>query len=143
ELRANIAELRPKLPAEIKPVEGYTEQQAAPIVMATERLAYGWRENNVALANQGIRDLAALLPAINPQQYPPIGKRQTELFYNHTYNGTIVGVFLYFMAMALFLVAAVGGVNKAWFPGILFFTVAVFVHAAYMILRWWLAGRIP
>ncbi len=122
---------------------GYSRNAELNIALGFDDLQNGWRWNHPNLANSGIKRLAEFLPLVNPSVYPSRFRRDVELWYNRLYDGTIVGVFFYFIALTLFLLAAVGaapGVSRAAFA---FFTVAVLVHATFMATRWWLAGRIP
>ena len=132
-----------KMNADIKPVPGYTRQQSLSIVLGLISLGQGWQDNSAVEANQGIATLAKILPTINPAVYPSHLKRLVELWYDRLFDGTIVGVFLYFISLTLFVIAAVGAVPAVRKPALIFFTAAVAVHALFMALRWWLAGRIP
>jgi cytochrome c-type biogenesis protein CcsB len=128
-----------------KPESPYTPEQTLKIKLAFRQLAVGWRENDVNLVNTGMAGLAALAPTIDPPHYPSETKRVVELWYNRTFNGTLIA-FVYFLAMTLFLMVAVGVVKNAgkvqriaWGT----FALAVALHVAVMGVRWWLAGRIP
>ncbi len=132
-----------KMNANIKPVPGYTRQQSLSIVLGLISMGQGWQDNSAAEANEGIETLAKTLPAINPAAYPSHLKRLVELWYDRLFDGTIVGVFLYFISLTLFVIAAVGAVPAVRKPALIFFTAAVAVHAVFMGVRWWLAGRIP
>ena len=129
--------------AKVKPLPGYSSKEAWKVVTGMSHLAAGWRNHDAAMVNQGIAQLAAVLPRVNPAVYPSRLKRVVELWYNRLFNGTIVGVFLYFVSLILFLIAAVGAYPAARKPALIFFTLAVAVHALFMGVRWWLAGRIP
>ncbi len=132
-----------KMNAHIKPVAGYSRQQALSVVLGFISLGQGWQDNNVAEANQGIQVLAKILPTINPKVYPSYLKRLVELWYDRLFDGTLVGVFLYFIALTIFVISAVGAVPAVRKPALVFFTAAVAVQALFMGVRWWLAGRIP
>ncbi len=136
------AKMDPRL-ARLQPRPGYSSRQAWTILMGLSQLAAGWRARNARSVNAGIAQLAAVLPRVNPAAYPSRLKRGVEIWYNRLFNGTIVGVGLYFIALTLFLIAAVGAYPAARRPALFFFTLAVAVHAAFMAVRWWLAGRIP
>jgi cytochrome c-type biogenesis protein CcsB len=123
----------------------YTAEQTLKIQLAFKQLALGWQENNVELANTGIASFAALAPTIDPAHYPSENKRVVELWYNRTFNGTLIA-FVYFVAMTLFLMVAVGVVGKAGrveTAALAMFALAVVLHLGVMGVRWWLAGRIP
>ncbi len=146
DLAANLGRIPKDAPpgiANLKPVPGYTQAQASSIFLATARFVQAWRNNDAAAANRYIAQLTKLLPAANPAAYPSSFRRHVEIWYNRLFNGTIVGVFLYFVSLTLFLIAAVGAYPAARKPAMVFFTLAVLVHALFMATRWWLAGRIP
>ncbi|HTV48333.1 MAG TPA: cytochrome c biogenesis protein CcsA [Phycisphaerae bacterium] len=146
-LLPNIKSLLPsQMPADIqnaKPLPGYTLRQAASAVIGFRDLVDGWRDNNATDTNQAVEELAAYLPAINPAAYPSTLKRNVEIIYNRVFNGTIICVFLYLISLTLFLISAVGAAPAVRKPALAFFTLAVLMHASFMGVRWWLAGRIP
>jgi cytochrome c-type biogenesis protein CcsB len=127
----------------LPPIDGITLAQAQILKPAMDNLLLGWVNGNASQANQGIATLVATLPQIDPDGYPTSTKRVTELWYNRTFYGTIANVFLYFIAMTLFLMVAVGVTNKLETPALCIFGVAVVLHITAMAIRWWLAGRIP
>ena len=127
----------------LPPIDGITLAQAQTLKPAMDNLLLGWVNGNASQANQGIATLVATLPQIDPDGYPTSTKRVTELWYNRTFYGTIANVFLYFIAMTLFLMVAVGVTNKLETPALCVFGVAVALHITAMAIRWWLAGRIP
>ena len=124
-------------------VAGYSKEQGLRIFLAIQQLEAGWRGNDVETVNAGIRGFQEQLPQVNPAEYPSENKRVVELWYNRTFHGTILNVFLYFIAMVLFLLAAVGVSKKMWMVGMPIFTLALLLHITSMGVRWWLAGRIP
>ncbi len=93
-------------------------------------------------ANEGITQLATLLPAVNAAEYPSPFKRDLELWYSRSFNGTLIA-FIYAAAGTLFAVAAAGGLKKMRRPAMICFTVALGCHIAATLVRWYLAGRIP
>jgi len=125
------------------PVPGYSKQMSKRIVLGFVELFGGWRDNDAQLANAGIKILSATLPKVNPAAYPSYAKRITEIWYNRLFDGTLVGVFFYFVSLTLFLIAAVGAAPGVRKVALGFFTVAVITHATFTGVRWWLAGRIP
>ncbi|HUO07398.1 MAG TPA: cytochrome c biogenesis protein CcsA [Phycisphaerae bacterium] len=127
----------------LPPVEGYTAEQAWRINLAFEQLMLGWREGDSKLVNLASANLCDILPTIDSAGYPSQAKRVTEVWYNRTYFGTVANVFLYFIAMTLFLMVAVGAAKKVERPALIVFTIAVGVHFASMAIRYWLAGRWP
>ncbi len=127
----------------LPPVAGISEPEARTLRGAMDNLLIGWVKGDAVQANQGIALLVATLPAIDPDNYPSGIKRTTELWYNRTFYGTIANVFLYFIAMTLFLMVAVGVTDRLEKPALIIFGAAVLLHVAAMGVRWWLAGRIP
>ncbi|MGN6367914.1 MAG: cytochrome c biogenesis protein CcsA [Phycisphaerae bacterium] len=128
---------------DLTPVPGYSADQAWRINLAFEQLIAGWRDADPKLAMTGANSLCDILPTIDPAGYPSHAKRVTELWYNRTYFGTVANVFLYFIAMTLFLMVAVGAAKKVERPALVVFTVAVAVHFTSMAIRYWLAQRWP
>jgi cytochrome c-type biogenesis protein CcsB len=126
-----------------KPVPGYSKTISKRVVLGFVELFGGWRDNDATLANSGIKILSQVLPTINPAAYPSMAKRVTEIWYNRLFDGTLVGVFFYFVSLTLFLIAAVGAAPGVRKVALGFFTVAVITHATFTGVRWWLAGRIP
>lgn len=115
------------------------------IKLAFQQMALGWAENDVTLSNTGIASFVALAPTIDPPHYPSQAKRTVELWYNRTFNGTLLA-FVYFLAMTLFLLTAVGVVRnrgRVETTALAALAVAVGLHIVVMGIRWWLAGRIP
>lgn len=133
------------LPAELADLPPYPAEQRLHISLAIEKLATGWRSNDVSMANQGLAELARVGPAIDPAAYPTATKRTVELWYNRTYSGTLVA-FVYFVAMVLFFMVAVGvtkTAGKLRRVALGFFVLALALHLTAMGVRWWLNGRIP
>ncbi len=126
-----------------KPVPGYSRTISKRVVLGFVELFGGWRDNDATLANNGIKILSHVLPKINEAAYPSMAKRVTEIWYNRLFDGTLVGVFFYFVSLTLFLIAAVGAAPGVRKVALGFFTVAVITHAPFTGVRWWLAGRIP
>ena len=124
-------------------IPGFTQEQSRQIVMEFNQLAAGWNSGDAALANASMDELARILPGIDPAAYPSQAKRTTELWYNRTFNGTVANVFLYFIAMTLFLLVAVGVTDKVRPYAYGIFTLAVLLHLTSMGVRMWLAGRWP
>ncbi len=125
------------------PVPGYSADQARRIWLAVTQMRDGWATADASLANAGIHTLDTLLPTIDPEGYPTATKRNIELWYNRSFAGTILDVFVYFIAMTLFLMVAVGVNQKLEKPALITLFLAVGIHIAATAVRWWLAGRIP
>jgi len=124
------------------------------LILAWRQLVEGFRSNDADLANAGMKRLSEQLPLVNRAEYREPMRREVEVWYNRTFHGTILNVFLYFIAMTLFLLAAIGTVPSLREPiklgrlklpsaAMTVFTVAVVIHLAVMLVRWWLAERIP
>ena len=143
ELIPNVLPAEMRKPENGPVVPGYTSKQATDISVAYRQLLFGWRHGDPEMTNQGITTLAALLPAIDPEGYPSNAKRITELWYNRTSYGTSLNVFLYFAAMTLFLLVAVGVNNKLRPYAYGIFTTAVILHLTSMGVRMWLSGGWP
>ena len=136
-------ELLKKLEIDPTTVAGYSDEQALRGYLAMQQLGRGWLTNDAEMANLGIAGFVNLLPKVNPAEYRSETKREVELWYNRTFYGTILDVFLYGIAMVLFLLTAVGISRKIWFVAMPVFTLAVVAHISAMAVRWWLAERIP
>jgi cytochrome c-type biogenesis protein CcsB len=123
----------------------YDAETTRKVVLAFKQLAVGWQENDVALANSGLGGFVAVAQAIDPQHYPTSTKRTVELWYNRSFNGTLIA-FVYFLAMVLFLMVAVGVAKKngkVQHLALGIFATALALHVTVSLIRWWLAGRIP
>jgi cytochrome c-type biogenesis protein CcsB len=132
-------------PAKADRVSPYSSEQTLKINLAFNQLAEGWQQNDVELANTGISGLVAVVDSMHAPGYPSEARRVTELWYNRSFNGTLVA-FVYFAAMTLFLLVAVGVSpprGKVATTALWFFGIALALHLAAMGVRWWLAGRIP
>ncbi len=127
----------------IPSVPGYSDRQAAYLLGGYDELALGWRQNDATMANDGIAMLVGNAPAINSEVYRSPLTRNVELWYNRFFNGTLLAGSLYFIAMTLFLIGAVGATKslRRWAMG--FFSLALLLHISAMGVRWWLAWRIP
>lgn len=123
-------------------IPGYSAAAAARVLQGMEALSMGWRTNDVDMANSGIAMLRISLPAINPGAVRPDFASSLELWYNRTFNGTLVA-FVYFLAMVFFVIAAIGASPRLWRPAVGLYLVAVLCHVVAMGTRWYLAGRIP
>lgn len=141
-------------------VPGYSAEEAKALWLAYQALARGWAAGDARMVNGAIGTLTTMLPRIDPEGgYPSVAKRMTELWYNRTFYGTVMNVFLYFVAMTLFLLVTVVGNRKPipakagairghqrfrlWRYAYPMFSVAVILHLASMGVRMWLAGRWP
>ncbi|HVS73751.1 MAG TPA: cytochrome c biogenesis protein CcsA [Phycisphaerae bacterium] len=126
-----------------EPIPGYSADQARRVWLAIIQMRDGWGAADPVRVNAGMAQLVALLPTIDPQGYPSITKRSVELWYNRFFDGTILDVFAYLVALTLFLLVAVGVNQRLEKPAIYAFAFALAIHIAATAVRWWLAGRIP
>jgi cytochrome c-type biogenesis protein CcsB len=123
----------------------YTNEQKLHITRGFHNLELGWQANDVKTANEGLAELGAVVPTIDPTAYPSAARRTVELWYNRAYSGTLVA-FVYFTAMVLFFLVAVGVVEKTSGvrkTALVIFASALACHIAAMGVRWWISGRIP
>jgi cytochrome c-type biogenesis protein CcsB len=127
----------------VPPVPGYSSDQARRIWLAMIQMRDGWGAADASLVNTGMASLVKTLPTIDPEGYPTETKRTVELWYNRSFAGTILDVFVYFVAMTLFLMVAVGVNQKLEKKALAVFALALAIHVAATAVRWWLAGRIP
>jgi cytochrome c-type biogenesis protein CcsB len=145
-LWANFPEGAKALAADGKtgtPVAGYSADQSRRIWLAVMQMRDGWAAGDAGIVNTGMSTLAKILPTIDAEWYPSATKRSVELWYNRSFAGTILDVFVYFIAMTLFLLVAVGVNQKLENKALAVFALAVAIHIAATAVRWWLAGRIP
>ncbi|HVX86378.1 MAG TPA: cytochrome c biogenesis protein CcsA [Phycisphaerae bacterium] len=124
-------------------IPGYTPDQARRVWLAVLQMRDGWGAADATRVNAGIAQLDHLLPSIDPQGYPSNAKRTVELWYNRSFAGTILDVFVYLVALTLFLLVAVGVNQRLERPALIAFALALAIHIAATAVRWWLAGRIP
>jgi cytochrome c-type biogenesis protein CcsB len=129
--------------ADAPAVPGYSDEMATGLLDELDGMVAAWRIGDVVAANTKIAALSSMLPQIQPRNYPAPFKREVELWYNKSYNGTIIGVFLYGTAMVLFLLFVSGVANGCYKWGLGFYLVAVSLNVVVMAVRWYIAGRIP
>ncbi|MEL7237242.1 MAG: cytochrome c biogenesis protein CcsA [Planctomycetota bacterium] len=121
--------------------EGYTDEQADGVVRAAIRLRTAWLDRDADAANSAIVELAVALQAVNPSVYPSETKRVGEVWYNRLFKLTLPGAALYFVAFALFLVAAYSETPRARLWGLRFFVLGFLVHTVGIGVRWWLVEK--
>ncbi len=105
-------------------------------------LAEAWRFQRADEASAALNELARTLADIEPGLYPQSSRLNLELWY-YKHNKLTAGWLLYFFALPVLLIAFVYGDLWARWVGLGFFGVAFTVHTLSLIIRWWLAGRIP
>ena len=112
----------------LMPIEGfvspYSPAQSLKLTLASQQLMEGWESNDVGLANTALASFVSIVGSIQPGDYPSSAKRTTELWYNRSFNGTIVAA-VYFVAMTLFLMVAVGVTKRVEKGALIAFGIAV------------------
>lgn len=123
-------------------VPGLDPQQAQALTQAWTSLSKEWRFQDAAAVNQAFSTLAETLPKINPSIYPKPGRLDWEVWY-YKHNKLTMGWLIYFFAIPLLLMAFVYGFRWAKIFGLGLFLLGFGVHTLSVMLRWYLAGRIP
>lgn len=111
----------------------------SPVRAATLKLGTAWRAGDADAASAAIRNIAELLPTINPATYPAT-RRTVEALYNR-YSPFEWGMWFYAGALICLLLAM--GTRRAtlkWL-GLTFLLAAVLVHAAGFAARCYVAER--
>lgn len=105
-------------------------------------LSAAWRTQDAERASAALNTLAATLPTIRPDLYPPLNKRAWEHWYykHNKLTGTWI---IYFAALPFLLMAVVYRQRWARWTGLVLFTLGFGLHTFATFLRWWIAGRIP
>ncbi len=101
-----------------------------------------WLKTDADGVNTAATKLAAVLPTIDPANYPD----RSRLAWEHWYfaNGHMTKTWLVYMASAIFLLLGfVWKWPRARRIGFGIFAVAVVLHTAAVFLRWYIAGRWP
>ena len=124
------------------PPEDLSAAQAGAIGDAWRGLVNGWIRGDAALVNASVAALSAELPRIDPEGYPD----QSRLAWEHWYfeNGHMTKVWLVYMAASIFLLLGfVWKWPRARTIGFGVFGVALVLHTAAVMLRWYISGRWP
>ncbi len=124
-----------------EPLPDYPAELADEAVRASIELRRAWIEQDAAAASEAAARLAAALEAVSPSHYPSAAKRSAEVIYNRLAKLTIPGAALYFVAFALFLVAAYSSTPRLRLWGLRFMLLALLVHTAGIGIRWWLVEK--
>jgi len=114
----------------------------AQLALAWGRLAHAWQDEDAAAATASLNDLATLLPQFAPEAYPSPARLAWEHWYYKNDKLTRAWL-LYFLALPPLLMAVVYGLRWARVAGLSLFGLAFALHTLSIVLRWWLAGRIP
>jgi cytochrome c-type biogenesis protein CcsB len=110
------------------------------IFAASGGLLRGWGQGDAPLVDDSAKNLAELLPQINPAVYPSLARRQVEVVYNRLMMLTIPGAAFYLIAFALFLMSAQAQVAGLRLWALRFMVVALLIHTTGIAIRWWLVG---
>lgn len=116
-------------------------QELQRIMQALTALADGWRAQDAALVNQGIGELATVIPTLNSERYPSAAKRKAEVIYNRLAKLTLPGAAFYFVAFVCFLISARSGVGSLRLWGLRLLLIAFLIHTAGIGIRWWLVEK--
>lgn len=106
------------------------------------RLGEAWRQRDAAAVNTIAGEIAAAIPTINAEHYPPAWRAQLELLYNGG-NNFIFGYTFYFLALVALLVAFGTGRLGLHRLGVALLLLGLLVHVLGFSIRWLLAERIP
>ncbi|UCF68548.1 MAG: cytochrome c biogenesis protein CcsA, partial [Acidobacteriota bacterium] len=123
-------------------VETADPELAERIAAAWTELQRAWRFQDAPLANQALDSLATEVAGVDPASYPSLTRRSWELRYHehHKLTGTWV---VYFFAIPFLLMSVVYRFRWARLAGFALFGIGFGLHSAAIVLRWYLAGRIP
>lgn len=115
--------------------------EASPARAAAARLADGWRRRDAETVNAAARELAEILPTINPEVYPTT-KRRLEAAYNRI-NAFEWGYWVYFVSLVSLVLAF--GTGRRWLIalGVATLLAAMALHGLGFGLRWAIAERFP
>jgi cytochrome c-type biogenesis protein CcsB len=101
-----------------------------------------WQNRDAAGVNESAADLAALLPQVNPQIYPPQDRLAWESWYFRAGNMTWVWL-VYLLSIVLLVMAIVYRWSTARWLGLAVFVLAFGLHTFALGLRWYVSGRFP
>lgn len=124
------------------PLEGYEQEVATKILEDYAVLAGAWAARNAEEVNARLNSLAQQLPALSPV-YPSLAKRQVENTYNRYFKFTILGGAFYGMAFVGFMIAFFAQIRWMRPASIAIFLLGFAIHTAGLMIRWWLAERMP
>jgi len=119
-----------------------TPEQLASVADPWRAFVAAWLRVDAEGVNKAVADLAAALPAIDPANYPDQNRLSWEYWYFA--NGHMTKVWLvYLAASVLLLMAFVWKWRTAKILGFGVFGLAVLLHTAAVMLRWYIADRWP
>lgn len=115
--------------------------ETSPARVAATKLAAAWRAYDAEGVNAAARELAEILPTINPEVYPT-GKRGMESLYNRA-NAFEWGYWIYLVSLVALILAF--GTGRKWLVviGIGTLLAAMALHGLGFGLRWAIAERFP
>jgi cytochrome c-type biogenesis protein CcsB len=116
--------------------------QAGELGAAWTAFTEGWRSGDAAAVNESASDLAALLPLVNPEIYPPQDRLAWESWYFRAGNMTWVWM-VYLLSVVLLVMAGVYRWRTARWLGLAVFLIAFGLHTFALGLRWYVSGRWP
>jgi len=125
------------MPAATGPAE-----RSAAIGAAWQALQNAWRFQDAAAASEALNTLAQNFALVEPRLYPAAARLSWEHWYYKNDKMTSIWL-LYFFALPFLLMAAVYRFRWARIAGLSLFVTAFGLQTFAIVLRWWLAGRIP
>lgn len=123
-------------------VPGLDPSKAATLREAWNALGRGWRFQDASQVNAAFETLASTLAGVEPALYPSETRRGWEHWY-YKYKKLTPAWIIYFFALPFLLMAFLYGFRWARVTGLTLFGVAFALHTFSIVLRWYLAGRIP
>jgi cytochrome c-type biogenesis protein CcsB len=120
---------------------GLAERSAA-IDAAWQSLQNAWRFQDAAAASQALNALAQNFALVEPRLYPAAARLSWEHWYYKNDKMTMVWL-VYFLALPFLLMATVYRFRWARAAGLTLFITGFALQTFSIVLRWWLAGRIP
>jgi len=106
------------------------------------RLGEAWRARDAKTVNAVVNEIAAVVPTINAEHYPPPWRSRLEIVYNGG-NNFIFGYTFYFLALVALLIAFGTGRLGLHRLGVAMLLLGLTVHVLGFAIRWLLAERIP
>ena len=110
--------------------------QAGELGAAWSAFTEAWRNRDANGVNESAADLAALLPLVNPEIYPPQDRLAWESWYFQASNMTWVWL-VYLLSIVLLVMAGVYRWSTARWIGLGVFVLAFGLHTFALGLRWY------
>ncbi len=105
-------------------------------------LQAAWQTGDAAAVNESIGRLAAAFPTISPQLYPAAKRLAMESWYFRSKSMTWVWL-IYLASVAFLLMSVIYKWNGARTVGLGVFIIAMTLHTASILIRWYISGRWP